>query len=154
MQAIKFRVFRPSKGRMMTWDELDASLMFDADGSQMTTELFADHGMDEPPPVVMQFTGLLDKLGNEIYEGDVVRVAWLAELGYTELDCGAIACVVYDDCAFVAEFNKPYKRQVCEEGTYEETSLSLTKHSHDDDVCLSFTIIGNAYENPELLNTK
>lgn len=74
-------------------------------------------------PNLMQFTGLKDKNGKEIYEGDII----------TYLD--AIGKVYYNDdaCMFMIRF--PLNR------------LSLSFDSLDDVI----KIVGNIHENPELL---
>jgi uncharacterized phage protein (TIGR01671 family) len=92
---------------------------------------------------VMQFTGLHDKNGIEIYIGDIVKMHVFIEvlgegLGVKEGEIeliGQIAneklglwiqCEKEEDCGYLLWFN----------GLHEE----------------SFEIIGNIYENPELLN--
>lgn len=69
---------------------------------------------------LMQFTGLLDKNGKEIYEGDVMKDAWSNEVGE----------VAFNDGAFDPGF-----------GYRENWALQMQ----------SGEVIGNIYENPELL---
>ena len=71
--------------------------------------------------IVMQYTGLKDKNGREIFEGDIVRTD----------EAGWIAKVVYRRTSFVCIDN---------EGGFS-THCNWEKHE----------IIGNIYENPELL---
>jgi len=73
--------------------------------------------------VLMQFTGLLDKNGTEIYEGDVVRWPHLSISGGE----------VY--------FNT------------EEACFVVSHRQHDDESWLDkgCEVIGNVHENPELL---
>ena len=68
---------------------------------------------------LMQYTGLKDKNGTEIYEGDIVDVV------------NGITVVTYDDGCFRAKLNGSNYR------------LSGWK---------SVEVIGNIYENPELLD--
>jgi len=82
---------------------------------------------------VMQFTGLKDKNGKEIYEGDVVR-AWKDSQQDTSEPLGVIE---YGD------FNAVY--YIC----FETRPENLMVMACDYD---QLEIIGNIYENPELLN--
>jgi hypothetical protein len=80
---------------------------------------------ENPNLIVMQFTGLLDKNGKEVYEGDICYVEGLDNcsvridplLGTTFTTSSGVDCSAYDSLA-------------------------------EDD---TFEVIGNIYENPELL---
>jgi len=76
---------------------------------------------------VMQYTGIKDKNGKEIYEGDILKHdnCWLATVGF---DCGAFY--------WQAECYKP-EAQDWQDATYRD-----------------FEVIGNIYENPELLKNE
>ena len=78
----------------------------------------------------MQYTGLKDKNGKEIYEGDIVR------LFGTEKPCS----VVFQDGMFVVK--APY---------HKEEWFDLNMFEHDERVITLYGVIGNIYENPELL---
>ena len=102
------------------------------------------------PNTVGQFTGLYDKNGMEIYEGDILRKSTFYDNDFTEtyLDrdtigvvrilpsCGTTIC----DC-IVYETDDPY-----EEKKFKER----IKRAHV--VGKRCEVIGNIYDNPELLN--
>jgi uncharacterized phage protein (TIGR01671 family) len=85
---------------------------------------------------VGQFTGLLDRIGNKIYEGDILRIGAGIEDGYAE---GKVGQVIYseDHGGFIVEW-KWSKNQHYVRLTGDIASVS--------------EIIGNFHDNPEIMN--
>jgi len=93
-----------------------------------------------------KFTGLTDKNGKEIYEGDILtcnprsRVNLIIEFGWSQEDVG---CNIYSDCyrgrsyGFCLRYSDEKKGSI----------LSSDQKIHEE-----YKVIGNIYENPELLN--
>ncbi len=75
--------------------------------------------------VVVQYTGLLDKKGKEIYEGDIVKD-----------NEGAVRRIKWENGSFWAR----------------ESIVGHLASMIDDKIMYDPEIIGNIYENPELLN--
>lgn len=97
---------------------------------------------------LMQFTGLHDKNGNEIYEGDIVSMhQFLFDGNEVEKECkGVIGYMLAEfslkqiHSAYLEEYTG-YKA-----GEYE-TPLCNFYGLHEE----SFEVIGNIYESPELI---
>lgn len=77
---------------------------------------------------LMQYTGVRDKNGVEIYEGDIIR----GHTGRYQVDC--VVRWSMGNCGFIAEPT-----------IIERTYLCLNPGSTK-----SYEVIGNIYENPEL----
>lgn len=88
---------------------------------------------------VMQYTGLKDKNGKEIYEGDILG-------GYPH----GTSWVEWDEkwACFNASFNEDYSDDV---GYHAVKKESLLLANELDDCKDAWEVIGNIYENPELI---
>lgn len=91
--------------------------------------------------IIMQSTGLLDRNGVEIYEGDIVKRTYLFNGAYGETHTGE---VVYD---------KEYARYVISRPKkYIEPETEELRNALSDKS--TYEVIGNIYENPELLEVE
>lgn len=86
---------------------------------------------------IMQFTGLQDKNGKEIWEGDVVRLG-----GHETLT----ALIEWKDCGFVQKWLHENLRTSFGMPAHYEKTEPIFMNSH-----ISLEVLGNIYENPELL---
>lgn len=135
MVVPKFRAWHKELKRMMS-----VQIMWLDEGEISELEL-NDSLMHESIPVyrnevvLMQSTGLVDINGQEIFEGDVVESTWFK--GYD--DCVGYrkaGIVVYRDGCFYIEYP----------GETEKGYFSISLK-----FAVSVEIIGNIYENPELV---
>jgi len=130
MREITFRAWNPTAKRM------DSVITLDWYTNRGCTNLKPSHVFTERKNrevdagiardwVLMQYTGLRDKNGKEIFEGDIVRIEAFSDTPHR---------IVFDRGAF------------CVVG---KTGMDADiKYAEDD----RGEIIGNVYENPELLN--
>jgi uncharacterized phage protein (TIGR01671 family) len=92
------------------------------------------------PHVLMQFTGLTDKNRKEIYEGDII-----CNDKYRTWEWRGV--VKFSHGVFGAEWFSNIKSQSMVGSFGQKHNLRTL----DDDILESQVIIGNIYENPELL---
>ena len=81
----------------------------------------------QPSFVLMQYTGLHDKNGKEIYEGDVTNKG-IVKYGINEIDC----------CG-------------CCYGKHVTIGFYFSEYNEDEETLQDLEVIGNIYDNPELL---
>jgi len=112
MREIKFRAYSYRSKRMWGWGELENEEIGDM--------------LKNPQEEIMQYTGLKDKNGKEIYEGDIVKIKYRDYLGI----------IKWRDCGFYIN-----------ERDYAKKDFVLNITSTEE-------IIGNIYESPELLTEK
>ncbi len=117
---IKFKVWNKRLARMFRVYTLN----FDVDLIQCESESKAGHTFGFIDCCLMQYTGLKDKNGKEIYEGDI----------YQQGDQNIRYKVIFNDCQFVGS---------------QIGNKSLAGLTYFSD-CIE--VIGNIYENSDLLD--
>jgi len=135
MREIKFRGKDVETGEL----RIGIPLIFNDGSIFMQVNCGLNHRKEEyfssiavTPGTVGQFTGLTDKKGNDIYEGDILKINGALKsyfIGYVKFLISTGMFVVAND----SFFNKKF---------YEFTSSAYSE------------IIGNIYDNPEYLEGK
>ena len=134
-REIKFRAWERGGKVMIDWLTMTHTAFND---KQMGGYGFLYRVMTGRPEMdVMQFTGLKDKNGKEIYEADIIKVGTRSELNG----------LLYSDLGFVI-FSENVAAFGVEIPDGQEGSVTWPI-SHF--VLNEFEVIGNIYENPELL---
>ena len=100
---------------------------------------FVVNDCEVAPATVGQFTGLLDKNGKEIYEGDIVR--YQDTMGYH-----FIGLIGFDEGRF-GFVNKRGIGTLNKDGVYSDGYCTVP-------YTIDYEVIGNIHDNPELLNEK
>ena len=127
MRKIKFRAWDKKKNKWLhSYDKLGGCSIF---GETIILGMWLSEirieNLNEVE--VMQFTGLLDKQGVEIYEGDII---------------------LWEN----SDSEKVKSKVVFYNGAFRMRNMDFLLHDYMDSNV--FEVIGNIYENPELLENK
>ncbi|MEQ7106324.1 YopX family protein [Enterococcus gallinarum] len=137
--------------KFRAWDEEEkrwiniASLVFDEGGELW----YLSPVMDDFNPVyyenelgktweIMQSTGLKDKNGVDIFEGDVLNIIEVTDQGLKEY----LTDVKWEDCSFVVKSGGD---------DYDTFLAAWTSDPNTTYPLFEIQVVGNIYENPELM---
>lgn len=144
MREIKFRIFNKSSGKMFLpyqykngqlllrmWDGMIVDV-YEAEMREVLRENEAEH------LIPLQFTGLKDCKGVEVYDGDIIKIGdskWF-DAGYYET-----GVVEFKNCAWYFGNVIPYS---IIQSASQVSDTPATNYN-------IFEVIGNIYENPDLI---
>ena len=151
MREIKYRAWIKKEKRMDDVDFINIAAQFAGkwECKKPDADLFSDRG-DEVATrrgrlfnledvEIMQFTGLKDKNGKEIYEGDIIK----------EKDGSK-------EFRFIKWCDVESRFMLCSDSRCIQNWNSLGNYCSDENnkICRNLEIIGNIFENSELLEKK
>lgn len=125
MNEIKFRVWDNENKEMLKVQELDFEDTFYGGRLAIRTDQYNDY-FDLEDMILMQYTGLKDKNGKEIYEGDIIRATKRTDL---ELNYHNFKVFMHNGCYMFGNYNA---HEFFDKFNFKE-------------------VIGNIYENKDLL---
>ena len=133
-REIKFRVWDIVNKRMLSYGDIMTLPMWEVFPGTPEQRAYE----------VMQYTGLEDKNGNEIYEGDILKERTPSGFNYSvvkfgEIDISSFSCESKMCTCFYHDFSNF-------NDNWGEVALGNNLKNIE--------VIGNIYENPELLETK
>ena len=140
-RTIKFRGKRIDNGEWV-YGELCTPILFDSKRGYFGEDvpcIFCDEGN---VPIIQesvgQFTGLLDKNGKEIYEGDILHAVGGNDATIGKQFYRSVSFVEGCFCLNVTEYN----------------NVSIPLRNHIINHSLNWGIAGNIHDNPEMLKEK
>ena len=124
-REIKFRMWHKKSKKMFDVESINFK---DRSLNMWNSVMYTLSTFSLDDVILMQYTGLHDKNGKEIYEGDIVvdkEDEVMGEITWNEEEASFYFSILYEN------------------GTYEEEKLN--------DWASVLEVIGNVYDNPELL---
>lgn len=138
MREFKFRAWDKKDSEMVSVDLIVFNDRTTTDKAHILDERNDVHYLNEI--VLMQYTGLKDNNGVEIYEGDILLFA-LYDCYDKDTICNGT--IVFSNCEFKLKIQ-------FEDGSTQYDNLYYSYNAN----CGGVEVIGNIYENHELLNDR
>ena len=129
MRKRKYRVWAPKMNQMLEWDVVKGMM-----AALLLTETETN--------IPMQFTGLLDKSGKEIYEGDIIQSVCETVNLMSNKPTGRFKTETYE---------VRWQEEKGKWGRWTGEKFELLSGLNKSYLLKWYTVIGNIYENPELL---
>lgn len=142
MNNLKFRAWN-SEHKYMEYTDDDLLVCVSYSGVELT-DISLTIGVSDGDIKnfkLMQSTGLKDILGNDIYEGDIVKVLVKDEDPKIMEDKMYTGIIVYEQGVFDVK-------------TFDDTRLGIIPQMYMSNIDCVFRVLGNIYENKELLEDK
>lgn len=140
MRPLKFRAWNKKEGMFIPYFHGTLGNVVENESIYYSKEAFekdmSTDGFGDYPTTLMQFTGIKDKNGKEIYEGDILKYRFEDKEEINSLSTGIVE-VIWSDLSLgfrVTDHDEHYTFEIW-----------------DDPEMWEFEVIGNIYENKELL---
>lgn len=150
-REVKFRIWDKTSNRMLYQDdfervELDTkNKMVSLVRSETIESSYVLDYEDGIEAEIMQYTGFKDVKGKEIYEGDILHVTKVSMCGVDKYNVAEYNTDVrWEDGAFVIKGD----------ADVECYDTWLAAYNNPDSPQIEIEVIGNIYENPELLRSE
>ena len=152
MKEVKYRIW-DKRNQVMYTPEFVSSFDFECKCAWVKAVGKGGRWLYFKDAEILQYTGLKDKNGTEIFENDILRV-WHEDEYVPNRDSGGgiidydrkrgfsqLGKISFEGCSF------EYKTAKTTDGRHEEIHMPI-------DWLMDYEVVGNFYENPELLSNQ
>ena len=149
MREIEFRAYLLKEKRMADVKSIHFGTKKIMYGYSINNQQYGNKSCSFNDCQLMQFTGLTDKNGNKIFEGDIITADCYPFIDNDKQNYVGIIEYIDELSSFeyILQCVNSEKRGISN-GINEELE------GNEDLICEDFEVIGNIYDNPELLEAK